>query len=103
MDHRGDGCGKDRTFPVCSKAAGNTSQGLCDMVGNVWEWTEDCWHGNYNGAPTNGGAWSQRCSTFHRVSRGGNWYSPANKLRVAYRGRNSPGFQDFDLGIRCAK
>ncbi|MCC6539966.1 MAG: formylglycine-generating enzyme family protein, partial [Bryobacterales bacterium] len=31
--------------------------GLYDMSGNVWEWTEDCWNANYNGAPIDGSAW----------------------------------------------
>jgi formylglycine-generating enzyme len=39
-DGGGMGCGKDRTWPVCSKPRENTEQGLCDMAGNVPEWTD---------------------------------------------------------------
>ena len=48
--------------------------GLYDMMGNVWELTQDCWHENYEGAPTDGSAWTGGdCS--RRVVRGGSWYS----------------------------
>jgi formylglycine-generating enzyme required for sulfatase activity len=46
--------------------------GLYEVHGNVWEWTEDCWNGNYNGAPKQGEAWtSGDCG--RRVLRGGSW------------------------------
>ena len=47
--------------------------GLHDVHGNVWEWVEDCWSGNYLGAPADGSAWeSGDCS--RRVLRGGSWF-----------------------------
>lgn len=49
--------------------------GLFDMYGNVEEWTQDCWHGNYNGAPTDGSAWTTACRSGDRVLRGGSWRS----------------------------
>jgi formylglycine-generating enzyme required for sulfatase activity len=50
--------------------------GVYDLHGNVWEWVEDCWHDNYQGAPVDGSAWAQgKCSS--RVVRGGSWnYHP---------------------------
>jgi len=52
----GDGCGKNGTWPVCSKPAGNTAQGLCDMAGNVAQWVQDKFYNTYNGAPADGSA-----------------------------------------------
>jgi formylglycine-generating enzyme required for sulfatase activity len=58
--------------------------GLYDMSGNVWQWVLDCYHDNYNGAPTDGSAWtSDDCP--RRVARGGSWgYAPLG-LRSASR------------------
>lgn len=46
--------------------------GLFDMIGNVEEWTADCWNRNYDGAPTDGRAWQQGDCQRH-VIRGGSW------------------------------
>ena len=55
------------SHPVAGKKA--NAWGLYDMSGNVWEWTEDCWNGNYIGAPTDGTPWTTGdCSS--RVVRG---------------------------------
>ena len=58
--------------------------GLFDMSSNLWEWTQDCYNGNYKGAPLDGSAWKQGDCDY-RVLRGGSWmYLPAY-LRSANR------------------
>jgi formylglycine-generating enzyme required for sulfatase activity len=73
--------------------------GLYSAHGNVWEWVEDCWHENYDGAPGDGSAWiSGDCS--RRVIRGGSWVSAPAYLRSSFRSsvaasdhRNAIGFR----------
>lgn len=76
--------------------------GLYDMVGDVWQWTEDCYAGSYAGAPADGGA-VEAGGTCMRVDRGGSWLFPAWLLRSATRERNPPDFRDFLMGFRVAK
>jgi formylglycine-generating enzyme required for sulfatase activity len=89
-----------QTPPVCTFAANRF--GLYDMVGNVWEWTEDCWNGNYQGAAADGSAWtSGDCS--RRVGRGGSWDDVPDLLRSAYRYWVVTDLRDFNLGFRVAR
>ncbi|PID95479.1 MAG: hypothetical protein CSA94_01405 [Bacteroidetes bacterium] len=72
---------------------------IYDMSGNVWEWCEDTWHGNYNGAPTDGSAWVDSNYT-SRVVRGGSWNYFASYCRVAYRLSNNPNNSSDNYGFR---
>jgi len=76
---------------------------LYDMSGNVWEWCEDTWHDNYQGAPTDGSAWTSGDSGSLRVCRGGSWSFSSEVCRVAYRGRYVQGFRVFNLGFRLSQ
>ena len=76
--------------------------GLYDMVGNVWEWVQDCYHDNYNGAPTDGSAWTGGdCS--RRVVRGGSWGNFPVILRSANRDWGTAGDRSNYLGFRVAR
>ena len=88
------------TAPIGSYRA--NAFGLHDMLGNVWEWTQDCWNVNYNGAPTDGSAWmTGNCS--QRVVRGGSWFSDPQNLRAADRDRSTTANWVVNLGLRVAR
>ena len=55
--NRKDGCGKEMTWPVCSKPKGNSVSGLCDMSGNVWEWTSSLYESGEAARVLRGGSW----------------------------------------------
>jgi iron(II)-dependent oxidoreductase len=96
------GCGKDSTMPVCSKTAGNTVQGLCDMAGNVWQWVQDKYQDSYKGAPVDGSAFEGAGSS--RVLRGGSFYFiDASFLRAEYRTYFDPGGRGGDTGFRLVR
>src|SRR6202048_149526 len=100
-----NGCGSQwdnkQTAPVGSFAANGF--GLYDMVGNVWEWTEDCWHGSYQGAPTDGSAWIAGGDCSNRINRGGSWVNTPQNLRSAYRNGSKPVSRGDYLGFRVGR
>ena len=81
------------------------SFGLFDTAGNVWEWTEDCWHDRYKNAPQDGTAWleAEGGDCARRVVRGGSWDFDPQVLRSANRGRSRTVEADLDLGFRVAR
>jgi formylglycine-generating enzyme required for sulfatase activity len=89
-----------RTRPVGLKPA--NAFGLYDAVGNVWEWTADCYADSYAGAPADGRPKEPRKDCL-RVDRGGSWLYPGWLLRSATRERNPAGFRDVIMGFRVAK
>jgi len=79
------GCGKNRTWPVCSKPAGNSISGLCDMSGNTWEWVG-------------------KKRSVVRIVGGGAWTTnDRDYLRASARRKDRVTDKDFDYGFRCAR
>ena len=89
-----------RTSPVGSFRTNGF--GLHDVVGNVSEWTQDCWNESYQGAPGDGRAW-ERGNCSQRVTRGGSWASGPRVLRSAVRGGGEAGTHFVVLGFRLTR
>jgi formylglycine-generating enzyme required for sulfatase activity len=89
-----------KTLPVGSFAP--NPWGLYNVHGNVWEWVQDCWNDSYNGAPTDGSAWtSGDCS--RRILRGGSWFNLPWYLRAALRYGIATDNRDYGIGFRVGR
>src|ERR1700722_4747549 len=88
------------TAPVGSFKA--NSFGLNDMLGNVFQWTEDCWKADYVGAPIDGSARSAGDCSEHEL-RGGSWFSTPAYVRANYRNHFAAGYRTSSVGIRLVK
>jgi len=76
--------------------------GLYDMHGNVSEWCEDLWHDTYDGAPTDGAAWTADGMQNYRVDRGSSWNYSARLARSAHRTKSNITKSDSNTGFRVA-
>jgi len=83
------------TMPVCSKRAGNTAQGLCDMAGNVFQWLQD-----ESSITTPSGRLISM-----RVMHGGAFNSSAENydLRTSYQSLGDPTEGQAIIGFRLAR
>jgi len=89
-----------QTAPVDALAA--NAFGLKGMVGNVWEWVEDCYHPTYDGAPTDGSAWSEEACS-ERGIRGSSYLNNAWQSRFGVRGSAAPKSREATIGFRLAR
>jgi formylglycine-generating enzyme required for sulfatase activity len=99
-----NGCSGERengqTSPVGTFPANQF--GLSDMAGNVWQWVEDCYHKNYEGAPADGSAWlGENCSG--HVVRGGSYADPPAALRAASRSKDPADSRIDNIGFRIGR
>ena len=98
-----DSCddGHAHTAPVGSFDA--NGYGLHDVMANVWEWVEDCWHEDYRGAPMDGSAWTAGGVCSSHVLRGGGWFTLPWDLRSAGRTSFTTAVRYDYLGFRVAR
>ncbi|MFO0987052.1 MAG: bifunctional serine/threonine-protein kinase/formylglycine-generating enzyme family protein [Alphaproteobacteria bacterium] len=88
------------TAPVGSLKA--NAFGLHDMLGNAWEWVEDCHNTSYAGAPADGKPWLDGdCAS--RIMRGGGWISQVRDVRYAMRGYNRGDRGYYSAGFRILR
>jgi formylglycine-generating enzyme required for sulfatase activity len=95
--HTGNAAGNDP--PVGAKKP--NPWGLYDMHGYLWEWCADVWHGDCQGAPTDGSAWTTGGQPTMRVLRSGSWKDPALRLTSRYRLGAAKSLRDDAVGLRC--
>jgi len=76
--------------------------GLHDMIGNVWEWTEDCSTGSYIGRPKDGTAWTWLGGCKRRVMRGGGWITAPERSRSGFHGDGDDTDRADFAGFRVA-
>jgi formylglycine-generating enzyme required for sulfatase activity len=88
------------TAPVGSFPANRF--GLTDMIGNVWEWVEDCHKPDYRNAPADGKVW-EKADCKDRVTRGGAWLENPWDLRFARRYPVEPDGRENIIGFRLAR
>jgi formylglycine-generating enzyme len=76
--------------------------GLNDMLGNVFQWTQDCWHADYIGAPIDGSARTDGNCAEHEL-RGGSWFTTPAYVRADYRNHFAADYRTSSAGIRLAR
>lgn len=88
------------TAPVGSFKA--NAFGLNDLLGNVFEWVQDCWYDDYTGAPVDGSA-RVFAGCEERELRGGSWFSSPQYINASYRNRFAHDYRSSSIGFRVVR
>lgn len=89
-----------KTLPVGSFEA--NPFGVHDMLGNAFEWVQDCWNDSHLGAPKDGEARLEGACKF-RVMKGGSWVTYSEQVRAAKRTQYTTDYRYDDYGFRIAR
>jgi formylglycine-generating enzyme required for sulfatase activity len=90
--------GNKDTTPVDAYPDGASPDGVMDIAGNVWEWT-DSWYDAYPASTHR----SDRYGEKNKVIRGGSWFDDQSMVRGSARNKAEPTFMFSTIGFRCAK
>ena len=97
-------CDDGYVFTASVKKFKPNAFGLYDMVGNAWEWTNDCFANDLTEAPVDGSSWAEdgpgEC--IYRTPKGGSWISGIGWSRAGVRSRDGADYRSFMLGFRVA-
>jgi formylglycine-generating enzyme len=77
--------------------------GLYDMLGNVWEWAEDCASLSYFGRPLDERAWVWDGGCKRRIQRGGGWITGPERTRPGFHGDGDERDRAEFAGLRVAR
>jgi len=77
--------------------------GLYDMLGNVFEWVQDCWHPDYRGAPADGSAWLANGDCTQHNLRGGSWFTSPTLVSTSARNRFEETYRSNSIGFRLVR
>jgi formylglycine-generating enzyme required for sulfatase activity len=86
------------TVAVGSFAEGASPYGVFDMAGNVWEWMAD-WYQPYPGSTYQSEYFGEK----FKVTRGGAWFTEADKVTTSNRNTTTPSAANDDIGFRCVR
>jgi len=95
-------CADGHVFTASVGSFAPNAFGLFDVIGNAFEWVEDCWHPDYRGAPADGAAWVAEACGEHEI-RGGSWFSGPQLARSAYRNRFDADHRANSVGFRVLR
>ena len=97
------GCNQpyDASQPLKVGSFKPNSFGLYDMGGNIHQWVADCWHKNYQGAPSDGSAWIDNDGLSH-VIRSGSWKNDPSYVRPSSRDHYDTSVRYPTHGLRVA-
>ncbi|MEJ1970439.1 MAG: formylglycine-generating enzyme family protein [Rhizomicrobium sp.] len=104
-----NGCGSPYDARVLADVTAFAANpfGLYGVLGNAWQWTADCWHPSYQGAPQDGSAWATGGDCTRHVLRGGSWDNTPIFVRSATRSGAPAVKGEYDYsslaGIRLAR